>query len=53
VLLIPGFHAFILDYCKGTSEWVLDLKVEGPGIPRRPLPASMTTLVLDKHVRPE
>jgi alpha-L-rhamnosidase len=53
VLLIPGFHAFILDYCKGTSEGVLDLKVEGPGIPRRPLPASMTTLVLDKHVRPE
>ncbi len=48
ITLVPGVHAFVLDYFNDTSEELLDLTIDGPGIARRPLPFSMLTLILDK-----
>ena len=49
VTLGPGVHGLVLDYFDDTSEERLHVTIEGPDIPRRALPISMLTLVLDKE----
>ncbi len=52
VTLTPGVHALLLDYFNDSSEDLLNLTIEGPGIVRRSLPVSMLRLVLDKNAHP-